>query len=154
MNEFKNGTSKINMSNTVISDISVTIFSKKTEDDQLNQNLLKKRAEILEELGIYSEPSGTDNFWLFYESYTFPKEEHDRIKAITDKYSSEPVHVEMNCLYDYIKRGTITLDTRVRVSDPVMTWGPGVQEVLKMFFPEHITAFVRIQERGESLLSR
>ena len=62
MNELKNGTSKINMSNTAISDISVTIFSKKTEDDQLNQNLLKKRAEILEELGIHSElPSGASN---------------------------------------------------------------------------------------------
>ena len=89
MNEFKNGTSKINMSNTVISDISVTIFSKKTEDEQLNQNLLKKRSEILEELEIHSEPSGADNFWLFYEEYAFQKEEHDRIKAITDKYSTE-----------------------------------------------------------------
>ncbi len=60
MNEFKNGTSEINMSNTIISDIFVTVFTKKTEDEKLNQNLLKKRAEILEELGIYSEPSGAE----------------------------------------------------------------------------------------------
>lgn len=151
MNEFKNAnneTSEENdMNNTIISDIFVTVFTKKTENEQLNQNLLKKRAEILEELEIHSEPSGADNFWLFYESYTFPKEEHDRIKAITDKYSTELVHVEMNCLYDYVKRGTITLDTRVRVSDPCYDMGTWCAGSLENVLPGTYNCFC--QNTGE-----
>ena len=33
-------------------------------------------------------------------------------------YSNEHVNIEMNCLYDYNETGTITLDTRARISDP------------------------------------
>ncbi|EGC04023.1 DUF4241 domain-containing protein [Ruminococcus albus] len=75
------------------------------------------------------------------------KEEHDRIKAITDKYSTEPVHVEMNCLYDYVKRGTITLDTRVRVSDPCYDMGTWCAGSLENVLPGTYNCFC--QNTGE-----
>ena len=156
MKEFKNannGTSeKNNINGTIISDIIVTIFSSKKENSSLNQEMIKRRAEIIEDLGIHSEPSGGDNFWLFYENYNFSKKEHDKIKAIVDKYSSEHyfnelVHIDMNCLYDYTESGTITLGTRVRISDPCYdmdTWCAGS---LENVLPGTYNCFV--QKTGE-----
>lgn len=120
------------MAINIISDITVTIYAKK--QDSQNENLIKQRAEILKELGITSETSGTDDFWLFYERYDFPKDEYARIKSVTDKYSNYSigqVNVSMDCLFDYEEKGSITLSSNVRVSDPCYdmdTWCAGSLE--------------------------
>lgn len=124
------------MAINIISDITVTIYAKKLEQDSQNENLIKQRAEILKELGITNEPAGADDFWLFYERYSFPKENHDQIKIIVDKYhpsiySNDKVKIDMDYLYDYDEKGTITLSSKVRVSDPCYdmdTWCAGTLE--------------------------
>ena len=125
------------MANTIISDIYVTIYAKKLNNSK-DEVSLEKRSEILKELGINNPPDFTeeDDFWLFYERYTFPKEDHDRIKAIVDRhedsrYKNNSVTVSMDCLYAYEEIGTISLNSRVRISDPcydMETWCAGSLE--------------------------
>ena len=123
---------------TIITDIKVTIFARETDIASKNQKRIEERNEILTELGFKDYPAltGEDDFWLFYERYTFPKEDHDRIKAIVDRhedsrYKNNSVTVSMDCLYAYEEVGTISLNSRVRISDPCYdmdTWCAGSLE--------------------------
>ena len=123
------------MSERIISDIEVTVFAKETDIDSKNQKMIEERNQILTELGFKDYPAltGEDDFWLFYERYTFPKEDHDRIKAIVDRhedsrYKNNSVTVSMDCLYAYEEAGSISLNSRVRISDPcydMETWCAG-----------------------------
>lgn len=113
----------------IVSDVYVSIFASDTHNEETNKKSLDIRREILSELNLpfyddkFYTPRGADDFYLFYECYTFPKTEYDKIKNIVKAYHEKHgfkgnVQFDIDCLYDFEETDTIELDTKVRISDP------------------------------------
>lgn len=116
------------MSN-IISDIKLALYAKKQRNDTDKKNL-EIRENIIKALGLPYKKPANDNFWLFYDNFTFPKTELDRLNTIVEKYRSSEYYqtymIGLDFLCDYEKCGEITLSSKTRVSDPcykdMTTW--------------------------------
>ena len=140
------------MGNKIVSDLFLEISACKNKSDVINYNALKSLSAILHKLGkpmLTNRVIIDSNQWLFFNIYVYSKENYENIIHELNNFNAHKypeIYMELGCLYDYVKQGSINLDSTVVIADPCYTLDTWCIGRLQNILPGNYNCFVQITE--------